>query len=81
MFATLLLLILVSFIPRNALIDSPGYVTAMRAGLWKEKPVLGILVEWSSQTAPAWSFPSYIAHELLMGGYSFKRPQLPWSSG
>lgn len=81
MFATLLLLILVSFIPRNALIDSPGYVTAMRAGLWKEKPVLGILVEWSSQTAPAWSFPSYIAHEFLMGGYSFKRPQLPWSSG
>jgi hypothetical protein len=81
MFSTLVLLVLVSFIPRNALMDSPGYVNAMRAGLWKEKPVLGILVEWSSQTAPAWSFPSYIAHEFLMGGYSFKRPQLPWSSG
>jgi len=81
MFATLLLLILVSFIPRNALIDSPGYVTAMRAGLWKEKPVLGILVEWSSQTAPVWSFPSHLAHEFLMGGYSFRRPKLPWFSG
>jgi len=81
MFGTLLFLILVSFIPRNALIDSPGYLNAMRADLWKEKPVLGILVEWSSQTAPAWSFPSYIAHEFLMNGYSFKRPQLPLSSG
>ena len=81
MLATLLLLVLVSFIPRNALMDSPGYVNAMRAGLWKEKPVLGILVEWSSQTAPAWSFPSHLAHEFLLGGYSFKRPALPWSSG
>jgi hypothetical protein len=81
MFATLLLLILVSFIPRNALMDSPGYVASMRAGLWREKPVLGVLVEWSSQTAPAWSYPSYIAHEFLMGGYSFKRPQLLGSSG
>ncbi len=81
MSATLVLLVLVTFIPRNALMDSPGYVAAMRAGLWKEKPALGILVEWSSQTAPAWSLPSYFAHEFLLGGYSFRRPQLPWSSG
>ncbi len=81
MSATLVLLVLVTFIPRNALMDSPGYVAAMRAGLWKEKPALGILVEWSSQTAPAWSSPSYFAHEFLLGGYSFRRPQLPWSSG
>ncbi|NBW00099.1 MAG: hypothetical protein EBR85_00015 [Betaproteobacteria bacterium] len=81
MVMSLLTLILVSFVPRNALVDSPGYLNAMRAGLWKEKPVLGALVEWSSQTAPAWSFPSYVAHEFLMGGYSFKQPRLPWPSG
>lgn len=71
---TMSLCLLISFVPTNPLVDSPGYQAVLRDGLWDKKPLLGILVEWSAQSVPAWSPVSSIAHRYFLGNYQFAKP-------
>lgn len=67
-------LIAISVQQAGAFLGSPGYLNAMRNGLWERKPVLALLVEWSGRAAPAWSMISAFSHRFLLLGYEFKKP-------
>ncbi|MBU3725821.1 MAG: hypothetical protein FGM18_09985 [Burkholderiaceae bacterium] len=64
--------IFVSLLPGNAFMDSPGYEQTMRAGLWKNEPVIALLVEWSMRATPTWGVVSEVAHRYLLLDFSFR---------
>ncbi len=68
------LLIAVSVQQAGPLLGSPGYLNAMRGELWEKKPLLALLVEWSSRAAPAWGIISAFSHRFLLLEYDFKKP-------
>lgn len=70
-------LVIFSIQRSDGLIDSVGYQSSMRAGLWENKPVLAVLVEWAGSAGLAWGSISEFAGEVCLLGYSFRKPQ--WS--
>lgn len=66
-----LLLVGVSMLSGNALLDAEGYRSALRPGLWEQAPVLAAMVEWSARAATCWAPVSQWVHEHLMFGYGF----------
>ncbi len=68
------LLIAISVQQAGSFLGSPGYLNAMRSGLWERKPLLALLVEWSGRAAPAWSIISAFSHRFLLLSYEFKKP-------
>jgi hypothetical protein len=68
------LLILISTQPTQDFIRSNGYESAMRSGLWKNNPALALLVEWSRLASSTCGGISEVSSQILLGGYSFKKP-------
>lgn len=66
-----LLLVGVSMLSGNGLLDAEGYRSALRPGLWEQAPVLAAMVEWSARAATCWAPVSQWVHEHLMFGYGF----------
>lgn len=70
-------LVILSIQGAEDFISSDGYQKSLRPGLWESKPVLAVLVEWSGSAIPTWGSISEFSSEVLLFGYSFKKPS--WS--
>lgn len=70
-------LVVLSAFETRGFIGSDGYRDSLRTGLWQNKLILGLLVEWSGSASPSWGEISEFASEGLLFGYSFKKPS--WS--
>jgi hypothetical protein len=63
-----------SFAASSPLVNSKAYQTELRAPLFKDDLVLGILTEWSAYAAPNWYFLSSWCNQHILRGVQLKRP-------
>ena len=68
------LLVAVSAFAGKGFLHSEGYLGSMRAGIWKEKPLLALLVEWSGSAPEFWSEASSIVADNLLFNFDFRKP-------
>lgn len=66
--------LLFSFTATSPLVNSKAYQAELRAPLFKEDRVLGILAEWSAYAAPNWYFLSSWCNKHVLQGVQLKRP-------
>jgi hypothetical protein len=66
--------LLFSFTATSPLVNSKAYQTELRAPLFKDDFVLGILTEWSAYAAPNWYFLSSWCNQHVLRGIQLKRP-------
>jgi hypothetical protein len=67
-------LLFFSFTATSPLVNSKAYQTELRAPLFKEDLVLGILAEWSAYAAPNWYILSSWCNKHVLRGVQLKRP-------
>lgn len=65
-------LVALSWQARAPLLDAQAYERSLRPQLWREAPVLALMVEWSTRTASRWASTSEVVHRYLLFGYNFK---------
>ena len=70
-------LVVLSAYQTRGFTGSDGYRESLRTGLWQNKLILALLVEWSGSASLSWGEISEFASERLLFGYSFKKPS--WS--
>lgn len=70
----LILLAALSALTGRGFLDSEGYEGSMRAGIWQEKPLLAMLVEWSGPAAQTWSEASSFAGAVILRDFNFRKP-------
>jgi hypothetical protein len=63
-----------SFAASSPLVNSKAYQMELRAPLFKDDLVLGILTEWSAYAAPNWYFLSSWCNKHVLRGIQLKRP-------
>lgn len=66
--------LLFSFTASSPLVNSKAYQMELRAPLFKDDLVLGILTEWSAYAAPNWYFLSSWCNKHVLRGIQLKRP-------
>jgi hypothetical protein len=66
--------LLFSFTASSPLVNSKAYQTELRAPLFKDDFVLGVLTEWSAYAAPNWYFISSWCNQHVLRGIQLKRP-------
>ncbi|MFZ4118828.1 MAG: hypothetical protein ACOYKP_04070 [Polynucleobacter sp.] len=66
--------LLFSFTATSPLVNSKAYQAELRAPLFKEDLVLGILSEWTAYAAPNWYFLSSWCNKHVLQGIELKRP-------
>ena len=72
--ALLACFMLFSFMASSPLMRSAAYQKELRAPLYKEDFVLGLLTEWSAYAAPNWYFISSWCNQHVLRGIQLKRP-------
>ena len=60
------LLVALSAFAGKGFLRSEGYLGSMRAGIWQEKPLLELLVEWSGSAPEFWSEASSVVAERFL---------------
>lgn len=70
------LLVALSAFAGKGFLRSEGYLGSMRAGIWQEKPLLALLVEWSGSAPEFWSEASSIVAERFLFDFDFRKPSL-----
>ena len=66
--------LLFSYAASSPLVNSKAYQTELKAPLFKDDLVLGILTEWSAYAAPNWYFLSSWCNKHVLWGTQLKRP-------
>lgn len=66
--------LLFSFTATSPLVNSKAYQTELRASLFKDDLVLGVLAEWSAYAAPNWYSVSSWCNQHVLQGIQLKRP-------
>lgn len=70
------LLVALSALAGRGFVRSDGYLGSMRSGIWQEKPLLALLVEWSGSAPQFWSGPSAFISQTLLVDVGFKKPSI-----
>ena len=66
--------LLFSFMASSPLMRSAAYQKELRAPLFKDDFVLGVLTEWSAYAAPNWYFISSWCNQHVLQGIQLRRP-------
>ncbi|MEY3710116.1 MAG: hypothetical protein RIQ67_1756 [Pseudomonadota bacterium] len=72
------LLTAVSLVAGNRFLRSDGYVGSMKAGIWQEKPLLALLVEWSASATEMWKIPASVVSDTLLVKFDFRKPSFSY---
>ena len=70
------LLVTLSSLSGNGFLRSEGYLGSMKAGIWHEKPLLALLVEWSGAAPEFWSDVSSVVADKLLFNFDFRKPMI-----
>ena len=66
--------LLFSTLAPSPLVRSNAYQLDLRASLFKEDMVLGVLTEWATHVTPNWYFLSYWRNSVFLRGVNLRRP-------
>ena len=50
----------------------------MKAGIWQEKPLLALLVEWSASATEMWKIPASVVSDTLLVKFDFRKPSFSY---
>lgn len=70
----LIVFMALSLAPNHVMLDAAGYRHSLRPDLWREEPVLAMMVEWSARAATRWALLAEQVHRRVMLNYEFKPP-------
>jgi len=70
------LLVALSAWAGRGFLRSDGYLGSMRPGIWQEKPLLALLVEWSGSAPQFWSGASSFISGTLLADFGLKKPSV-----